>query len=169
MSAASTSPRAVRDAQTIVIERMFDAPREMVYEAWTNPRFLVAWYAPRGCTIRFVWIDVRAGGKFHSCIHNPEFGDCWCVGEYLEVARPERIVYSMATADEQGRRIDAARAGHHPDWPAETVVSVTLEDLGGSRTKLTLEQNAPLELAKQTGAYPSWLQMLERLGEHLAG
>jgi uncharacterized protein YndB with AHSA1/START domain len=164
MSAADVSP--ARDAETILIERVFDAPRDLVFEAWTNPKYLVAWFAPRGCTIEFARIDVRPGGRFHSRIHNPAFGDCWCVGEYLEIVRPERIVYSIAIADREGRRIDAARAGHHPDWPAETIVSVTLED-GHGRTRLTLRQNASLALAKQTGAYPSWLQMLDGLREFL--
>ena len=58
--------------------------------------------APRGCTVRIVQIDVRPGGRFHFCIHNPSFGDCWCVGVYREVVRPERIVYSLATADSAG-------------------------------------------------------------------
>ena len=164
MSARSLSHP--RDAENIVIERIFDAPREMVFEAWTKPEYLVAWFAPRDCTIEFPRIDVRPGGGFHSRIRNPAFGDCWCVGEYLDIVRPQRIVYSIAIADGEGQRIDAARAGHHPDWPAETIVSVTLEDLHG-RTRLTLRQNAPLALAKETGAYPSWLEMLDGLGEFL--
>ena len=52
-----------------------------------------------------VSIDVRPGGRFHSCIHNPSFGDCWCVGVYREIVRPERIVYTLATADSEGNEI----------------------------------------------------------------
>lgn len=164
--AAKSSQAAAPEAQTIVIERVFDAPRELVFEAWTSPEYLVAWFAPRGCTIRFKSIDVRPGGRIHSCISNPSFGDCWCVGEYLEIVRPERLVYTLDIANSEGKRISAAEAGHHPDWPEENIVSVTFEEQHG-KTKLTLRQNAPLSLAKQTGAYPSWLQMLDRLGEML--
>ena len=166
MSARSRDLRAPQDADCIVIERLFDAPRELVFEAWTDPRYLAAWFAPRGCTIRFAHIDVRPGGRFHSCIQNPAFGECWCVGVYQEIVRPELIVYSIALADSLGNKVDSARAGHHPDWPEETIVRVTLEDLGGS-TRLILRQNAPEALARQTGAYPSWLQMLDRLAESL--
>jgi uncharacterized protein YndB with AHSA1/START domain len=155
------------NGRTIFIERMFDAPRELVFEAWTRPDYLLQWYAPHGCTVRFVKIDVRPGGRFHSCIHNPSFGDCWCVGVYKEIVRPERIVYTLATADSAGNEIDPAQAGHDPRWPRETLVTVTLTDVRGS-TRLTLEQNALESLAKQTGAHPSWLQMLDRLAELVA-
>jgi uncharacterized protein YndB with AHSA1/START domain len=155
------------DTGTIRIERIFDAPRERVFEAWTRAEFLLRWYAPQGCTIHFEHIDVRPGGRFHSCIHNPAFGDCWCVGVYREIVRPERIVYTLAIADSAGNEIDPVQAGHDPGWPRETLVRVTLEELGGA-TRLILEQNALESLAKQTGAHPSWLQMLERLAEILA-
>lgn len=149
-------------AGTVRIERVFAAPRELVFEAWTKPEYLLQWYAPRGCTIHFEAIDVRPGGRFHSCIHNPSFGDCWCVGVYREIVRPERIVYTLATADSAGNEIEPAKAGHDPRWPRETLVTVTFEELRGS-TKLTLEQNVPESLAKHTGAHPSWLEMLDRL------
>ena len=161
---ASDDRRDAKDADTMVIVRVFAAPRELVFDAWTKPEQLLAWFAPRDCTICFTRIDVRPGGGFHSCIHNPSFGDCWCVATYLEIVRPERIVYTIAIADSDGNPIDSAKAGHHPDWPEETIVSVTLEDEHGA-TKLTLRQNAPESLARQTGAYPGWLQMLDRLEE----
>jgi len=150
------------DTRTIRIERIFDAPRELVFDAWTKPEYLLRWFAPQGCTIHFEHIDVRPGGRFHSCIYNPSFGDCWCVGVYQEIVRAERIAFSLAIADSAGNEIDAAQGGHDPQWPRETLVRVMLEDLGGS-TRLTLEQNALESLARKTGAYPSWLQMLDRL------
>ena len=159
--------RIADDARTIRIERMFDAPRELVFEAWTRPEQLLQWYAPHGCTIHFEKIDVRPGGRFHSCIHNPKFGDCWCVGVYREIVRPERIVYTLATADSAGNEIEPVQAGHDPRWPRETLVTVTLADVRGA-TLLTLEQNALESLAKKTGAHPSWLQMLDRLDELVA-
>ena len=167
MHSGSGSPRSKAAPETIRIERVFDAPRELVFEAWTNPEHLLAWFAPRGCTISYPQIDVRPGGRFLSRIQNPSFGDCWCVGEYLEVVAPARIVYSIAIADSKGNKIDAAQAGHHPDWPQETIVRVTFEGERG-KTRLILEQNASAALAKQTGAYPSWLQMLDELDRFLA-
>lgn len=166
MSEESETRPVEAGAKTIVITRVFDAPRELVFEAWTRPEYLLRWYAPRGCIIHFSKLDIRPGGAFHSCIHNPVFGDCWCVGVYEEIVRPERIVYTMAIADEHGNRIEPARAGHDPEWPGETRVTVTFDDDRG-KTRLTLRQNVPESLAKRTGAYPSWLEMLDRLADTL--
>jgi uncharacterized protein YndB with AHSA1/START domain len=159
--------RIDEDTRTIRIERMFDAPRELVFDAWTQPEQLMQWYAPRGCTIQLVQLDARPGGRFHWCIRNPSFGDCWCVGAYQEIVRPERIVYTLATADSAGNEIEPVQAGHDPRWPRETLVTVTLADVRGS-TRLTLEQSVLESLAKHTGAHPSWLQMLDRLDEVVA-
>lgn len=159
MSASAADPSA---RGTLVIERSFDAPRELVFDAWTKPEHLLRWFAPHGCSVRFIAIDVRPGGRFHSCIDHPSFGECWAIGTYLEIVRPERIVYTLATADSAGREIDPAQAGHDPRWPRRTRITVTFTDLGGS-TRLTLAQTVEQSLAEQTGAYPSWLEMLDRL------
>jgi uncharacterized protein YndB with AHSA1/START domain len=159
--------RIAEDTRTIRIERRFDAPRELVFDAWTQPEYLLQWYAPRGCTLTLVQLDARPGGRFHFCIHNPSFGDCWCVGVYQEIVRPERIVYTLATADRAGKQIEPVQAGHDPRWPRETLVTVSFAEVRGS-TRLTLEQNVLESLAKHTGAHPSWLQMLDRLGEVVA-
>jgi uncharacterized protein YndB with AHSA1/START domain len=159
--------RIADDTRTLRIERRFDAPRELVFDAWTRPEQLMRWYAPHGCTIQLVKLEARPGGRFHWCIRNPSFGDCWCVGVYQEIVRPERIVYTLATADSAGNEIEPAQAGHDPRWPRESLVTVMLADVRGS-TLLTLEQNVLESLAKHTGAHPSWLQMLERLDEIVA-
>ena len=151
--------------RTVVISRVFDAPRELVFEAWTTPECLLRWFAPHGCAFHIERIDVRPGGGFHSCIRDGAF-ECWCVGSYQEIVRPERLVYTLAIADRQGNKVAAAAAGHDERWPQETLLTVTFEELDG-KTRLTLRQNVSEALAKQTGAYPSWLEMLERLEELL--
>lgn len=158
-------PRDSGAERTIRIERTFDAPRELVFDAWTNPKYLLRWFAPGGCSLRFLSIDVRRGGTFHSCISDPSF-ECWCVGTYLEISRPERLVYTMAVADRHGNKIASVAAGHDSQWPSETTVVVTFEEVDG-KTRLTLQQNVSEALARKTGAYPSWLNMLDRLNELL--
>ncbi len=157
-----TSTLAEQDGE-IVITRFFDAPRELVWRAWTDPARLASWHAPNGCTIEFPELDLREGGRFRSCIRTPDGVNCWCSGVYRELLAPERLIYSIRLTDEQGYPLGAEGAGKDPDWPAETVVTVTLaEEAGG--TRLTLHQTAPLSVAKRTGAYGSWLQMLDNLG-----
>lgn len=151
--------------RTVVISRVFDAPRELVFEAWTAPELLVRWFAPHGCSFHIERIDVRPGGGFHSCIRDGSF-ECWCVAEYRQIARPERLVYTLAIADPQGNKVAPADAGHDSRWPAETVLEVAFAEHDGG-TELTLHQDVSEALAKQTGAYPSWLEMLERLDDLL--
>ncbi len=150
----------------VVITRVLNAPRELVFKAFTDPKHLVRWYAPVGCTLHIASFDAREGGAFHTCIRSTQHHDCWCKGIFLEVAEPKRLVYTMAVADEQGNLVSPADAGMDPEWPAETVLTITFEEHDGS-TKVTLHQTALESVAKRTGAYPSWLQMLDNLEEEL--
>lgn len=154
------------DEPQVVITRIFDAPRELVFRAWTDPEHLVQWYAPLGCSIEYRQIEIRERGTFHSCIRTPDGFHCWCVGEYQEIVVPEKIVCTMAIANADGDRIQPVDAGHDPDWPAETVLTVTFAEQNG-KTKLTLHQNVRESVAKRTGALPSWNQMLDRLAAKL--
>lgn len=144
----------------VVITRIFNAPRELVFAAWSDPEQLANWHAPQGCSIEFEKLDFRTGGDFVSVLTTPQGVGCHCKGTYLEIVEPERIVYSLGF-------LYGPPAGMDPDWPAETVVTVTFEN-EGSGTKLTLHQTVSEALAKRTGAYPSWLQMLDRLEEVVA-
>ncbi len=148
--------------EEVFIEEIFNASAEKVFGAWTDSKKLLKWFAPEGCSIHFKKIDVRKGGQFHSCISSPQFGDCWCVGEYKDVVPNKRIVFTMINADQYGNPINPATIGMDPDWPGETLVTVTLIEENG-KTKLQLRQTVLQELAKKTGAYPSWLQMLNNM------
>jgi uncharacterized protein YndB with AHSA1/START domain len=151
----------------LVITRTFDATREQVFDMWTNRERLEHWYAPSGCTISFPKLDVRQGGQFHSCIRTPDGHDCWCVGVYQDIVWPERLVFTLASADALGNRVAPEDAGMHPDWPAEMIVTVTFTEQNG-KTVMTLHQTVPEALAKATGAYPSWISMLDRLETEIA-
>lgn len=146
----------------VLIEETFNAGIERVFAAWTDPEKLMKWYAPESCTIRFKKIEVETGGQFHSCISNPQYGDCWCIGEYKEVLPHSKIVFTMINADESGNPVNPADVGMDPDWPGETLVTVLLTEENG-KTKLQLRQTVSQELAMRTGAYPSWLQMLSNM------
>lgn len=157
-----TNPAEEATDREVQITRTFDAPRELVWRAWADLDHLKNWHAPQGCEIEFTRFEFREGGGFLSCIRNPAFGECWCLGTYLEIVEPERIVYKMAMADAEGNLIDPVAAGHDSEWPAETILTLTFTEEDG-KTVLSLHQTVSEELAKRTGAYPSWLQMLDRL------
>lgn len=150
----------------VCITKVFNATRDRVFKAWTDPELLKQWFAPEGCTIFYTEIDIRVGGRYHSCIDNPAFGKCWCIGEYKEIIVPEKIVFTMINADEDGNPIAPSAIGMDKDWPGETLVSITLTENDG-KTTLTLRQNVSETLARKTGAYPSWLQMLSHINDVL--
>lgn len=154
------------NSNEVFIEEIIDATPARVFSAWTDPEKLLKWYAPEGCTIFFKTINIETGGQFHSCISNPEFGDCWCVGEYKQIVPDSKIVFTMNIADEKGNQIKPTEAGMDPNWPEETLVTVLLTEEKG-KTKLQLYQTVSQELAKKTGAYPSWLQMFTNLQKML--
>ncbi|MES2453918.1 MAG: SRPBCC domain-containing protein [Bacteroidota bacterium] len=146
----------------LFITHLFDAPREIVFRAWTDPEQLVHWYAPDGCSIEFKAIDVREGGYFHSCIHDPVHGPCWVKGNYLEVVPDQKLVLTMVMSNEAGDSISSVDAGKTEDWPEEQVTTVTFESIG-MQTKVSIHQTVSEEEAKKTGAYQSWIKMFNKL------
>lgn len=163
---ANEQATVASDQRQVSITRFFDAPRHLVFQAWTTRESLERWYAPQGCTIEFHKLDFRPGGSYHSCIRSPAGHACWCIGEYREIVAPERIVMTMAIADQHGNPMSPIAVGMDPEWPSETVLTVTFSEQSG-KTRLLLEQTVLESLAKRTGAHPSWLQMLDRLAEEL--
>jgi uncharacterized protein YndB with AHSA1/START domain len=158
--------RKLHDA-LLCIEQTFEAPREQIFDAWVQRDLLEEWFAPDGCTLHIARLDVREGGGYHWCIKNPSFGECWTIGSYLEVRRPERLVFTATIADPEGIPRAPESQGHDPTWPRDTTIRVTFTERAG-RTLMTLEQGVNEQLAKRTGAHPSWLQMLDRLRRQLA-
>jgi len=154
------------DNRLVTITRTLDAPRELVFRMWTRPELLTRWYAPRRCRLEVLHFDFRENGEFRYRILEPDGSGCLCSAIFTKIVPSERIVYTMCFADEQGRFVTAKSVGADPDWPDRTVVTVTFVEKDG-RTTMTLHQTVPESVAKRTGAYPSWLEMLDRLSEEL--
>lgn len=126
-------------AGDVVLTRIFDAPRELMWRAWTEPEHLMRWWGPEYFTSPACQVDLRVGGHYLFCMRAPDGQDFWSTGVYQEIVEPERLVYTDSFADADGNVVPAAHYGMPGDWPAALLVTVTLEDLGG-KTKLTLRQ-----------------------------
>lgn len=119
----STSPDAV------MIERMIEAPADLVWRMWTVPGHLRAWFGPDGVTIPVANLDVRVGGTRLVCMEmaTPDGPmQMWFTGKYSEVVENERLVYTESMSDEHGD-VSGTIGGH----PTTTEVRVELEDIGG--------------------------------------
>ncbi|MFZ2540259.1 MAG: SRPBCC domain-containing protein [Gallionella sp.] len=151
----------------MVITRTFDAPRELVWKAWTEPGHLMRWWAPKGCTTPFCKVDLRPGGKFHYCMRLPEGRDIYGIGIYREIVAPARLVYTDSFADAQGNPVPPAHYGMSASHPAETLVTVSFEEHEG-KTRLTLRHAIPVSVEERAGTEQGWSEMLDRLAEDLA-
>lgn len=153
----------VDDQQRMVITRVFDAPRELVWKAWTGPKYVMQWWGPKGFTAPVCKIDFREGGKFLCCMRTPDGQDFWNAGEYHEIVLHERIVSSMYFSDSEGNKIEPAELGIEHE-AVEGAHDITLfEDLGNGQTRLTFIGNEPMESAKDSGQLEGWIQILDKL------
>ena len=154
------------DEKELLISHLFDAPRDVVFNAWIDPDQLKHWYAPDGCSIEFKSIDVKTGGHFHYCILDPIHGPCWIIGTYLEIIQDQKLVFTMVMSNEAGEAVSSVANGKVEDWPERHVATVTFESIG-ERTKMVIHQTVAEEKAKETGAYQSWVKMFNILNQLL--
>ena len=156
------------EAERMVITRVFEAPRALVWKAWTDPKYAMQWWGPKDFTVPFCEMDFRVGGKFLICMKAPDGQEFWNGGEYHEIVPYEKIVSSMYFADAKGNKIQPAHYGLEHE-SIDDVYDVTLfEDVGNGRTKLTLIGNETMENATKSGQVEGWNQILDKLAAVVA-
>jgi len=140
--------------KVLLLKRTFDAPRSVVFKAWTEPKHVMRWWGPHGFEVISCEMDVRAGGTWRVHMRGPQGQDDRQHLVYREIVEPERIVFSYAFEDASGK------PGH------ETTVTVTFEEFG-DKTTLTLHQ-AIFESADMRNAHVSgWGDALDHFAEYL--
>ncbi|MFT4172622.1 MAG: SRPBCC domain-containing protein [Rhodocyclaceae bacterium] len=146
----------------IILSRELDAPRTLVFEAWSRPEHIVHWWGPHGFTNGHCEVDLRAGGRFRLDMTGPDGNRYRCEGIYEEVSRPERIVY-RGMADDR-----------HPcgaGLPPHSRVTVSFDELPQGRTRLTVLARLPNAEARAAtiggGFEAGWRDSFERLDQHL--
>lgn len=139
----------------LVVTRILDVPRELVFKAWTEPDRAIRWWGPRGFATAHYELDFRPDGAYRVCMRSPEGTEHWQRGVCREVVEPERLVFTFAWEDSEGK------PGH------ETVVTVTLAEFG-AKTKLTLHQAVFETVTARDLHQGGWASALECLAEYLA-
>ena len=163
---ATRTDRGSTDTTTIyseggelTYERIFQAPREAVWRANTDPELIPRWWGPRGTTTRVAEMDVRPGGKWRFISTKPDREDVEFYGEYLEVVEPERIKWTFM--------FDVEGLG-----PAGGPETLTLEDLGDGRTQMRavshMGSEETIDAALATGMTKGAIETWDRLEELLA-
>jgi uncharacterized protein YndB with AHSA1/START domain len=136
--------------------RVFDAPRSLVFAAWTDAEHLDRWAAaPMGFTVTTEESVIRAGGTFRLTMHAPDGSDHRLQGVYKEVTPPERLVFTHCWVDADGKP------------GPETLVTMTFADRG-DRTELTLRQTGFKSVESRDGHNVGWTSTFDRLAQYLA-
>lgn len=169
---AKNEPLHESTERELVITRIFNAPRKLVWKAWTEPEHFMHWWGPKNFTCPVCKIDFRVGGKYLYCMRgvvspDGKLADYWSTGVYREIVPMERIVYTDSFADEKGNVVPASHYGMPGDnWELECMVTITFEDLGG-KTKMTLRHvGIPAgTMSDMTNA--GWNESFDKLGESL--
>jgi uncharacterized protein YndB with AHSA1/START domain len=149
------APRSKIADRTLTLERVFDAPVDLVWRCWTEKEHLEQWSRPRGFTIPKSEGGLGVGGKWHVTMRTPDGHELGLGGEYREIVPLKRLVMTHAWDDESGK------PGH------QTIVAVTFEALG-QRTKVTLVQTGFDSDESRNGHEGGWRECFDILAEHLA-
>ena len=152
----SAANSAISKPLELTITRTFDAPRELIYQLFTEPAHIMRWMGPHDFEARSFTQDARVGGKWRGMLHPLEGGrDLWQGGTFLEVEPPSRVSYTFAWDDENGR-------------PSEETI-VTLDfDAQGNRTKLTFHQTGFTSAGERDGHHGGWSETFDKFEEYLA-
>lgn len=160
-------PSTEATAQELVITREFDAPRALVFKAWTEPERLMRWWGPADFTAPAATIDFRVGGKYLFCMRGPDGKDYWSTGTYQEIVEPERIVCTDSFADADGNVVSPTAYGMGADFPDQQRITITFEEVAG-RTRMTLHHAGMPKGEMREMAEMGWNQSFDKLAASLA-
>lgn len=150
----------------LVITRIIDAPRKLVWEAWTDPKHVQRWWGPQGFTASVCKNEFRVGGSYLYCMRSPEGQDYWNTGVFREIIPFERLVYTDSFSDADGNIVSPTHYGMGSDFPLETLITVTFEDLDG-KTRLILQQmGIPVSIDSEN-AKQGWNEAFDKLADIL--
>jgi uncharacterized protein YndB with AHSA1/START domain len=170
--AARHSPGTAADELAFIITRVFDAPRESVWKAFTEPDRMKHWWGPKGFTVVAASMDLRPGGIYHYGLRAPDGSTMWGKFVYREIVRPERIFLVNSFSDEAG---NLTRHPMSPTWPLEMLSTFLFAEEQG-RTTFTIKW-VPLNAdetecktfdAARLGMQQGWTGTLDQLAEYLA-
>jgi uncharacterized protein YndB with AHSA1/START domain len=144
------------DDRELVITRIFDAPRELVFQAWTDPQRMLQWMGPRSHPARLMEMDARPGGAWRGCLDAADgSGELWQSGTCWEIVPPERVVFTFAWHTADGTR------------GAEQLVTIVFAAVG-DKTRMTFRQSPFQTVESRDGHVLGWHSAFDRFDDYLA-
>ncbi|HSR32122.1 MAG TPA: SRPBCC domain-containing protein [Anaerolineae bacterium] len=158
------------ERQELMVTREFDAPRERVWQAWTDPEMVQRWYGPEGFTAPSIKIDLKVGGKYIWAMRGPAGTPMdrvmYIAGVYQEIVPNEKLAVAEYMSDENGNAMQS------PGGPAQMTYQVRFEEAGKGRTKLSIVYPKPATDAEyqamlKGGMLEGWNSSLNKLAHSL--
>jgi len=153
--AERSSVAAAKVEWELVITRVFDAPRELVFKAWSEPERVMQWLGPKGFTALEFEMNPRPGGGWHARMRSPDGAVYANRGIVHEVVEPDRLVFGFAWEDES------------VGFGSETRVTISFAEVGG-KTEMTFSQTGFASAEDRDGHREGWSESFDKLAEYLA-
>lgn len=148
---------AVVKDREFTITRSFNAPRDLVWKAWSEPQRLAQWWGPKGCKLEVRTLEFKPGGIFHYGMHMGQ-GMWWGRFVYREIEKPERIVFVSSFSDEVG---GITRAPFSATWPLEVLNNLTLTEENG-KTSVSLRGGPINPTAEERAFYEGMFESMQQ-------
>ena len=162
----------MKSEKGIAVERVFKAPPELVWRAWTEPRIIRHWWGPEGFSAPSIKVDVRAGGKYIFAMHGPAGSewdkDIYSAGVYKEIVPPKKMVVTDYFSDGEGNMMEPAAYGQEAGFPKAMEATVLFEKTPGGGTLLSIIYTKParkeeMEAVQKSGMKEGWKSSLNKL------
>jgi uncharacterized protein YndB with AHSA1/START domain len=156
-----------------ILSREFDAPRDLVWKAFTEAERMKHWWGPKGFTVIASKMDFRPGGTYHYGMKAPDGSPIWGKMRYREIVAPEKMVFINSFSDEAG---GITRHPMSPTWPLEMLTIFTFEELPGGKTKFTVTWRPHNATAEEQATFDAghnsmrggWTGTMDQLEAYLA-
>ncbi len=151
----------------LIVSHLYEAPIQLVFNAWTHPEHLMKWWAPKNFTTSYCSVDLKIGGLFRYCMYSPDGVHIWGKGVYTEINAPFRLAYLDCFTDKDGNDVAPAYYGMKLDVIQISKVEIDFTEHNNKTTvKISYsnlaEQGNEREMAKQ-----GWQEMLDMLANYL--
>ena len=157
---------ATSEAAVQTLTRIFDAPRALVWKAWTSPEHVMKWWGPKGFTSPVCRIDLRVGGHFTYSMKSPDGQVGYNGGEFREIIAFKKIVWLWYFSDADGNRVSPAQYGFPEEDREGNLDTILFEDYGSGQTKLTYLRNDPTATKEERdGVAEGYDQIFDKLAE----
>lgn len=151
---------------SLIINRSFDAPKDIVFKYWSEPEYFKQWWGPQDFTCPVCEMDFKVWWTYLNCMRSPQWDNFWNTWKYTEIIPWERIANTDCFADENWNIVHSSHYGMAWDWPMELLVTTTFEELDW-KTKVTIFQEwLPIEMHEDCKVW--WNQSLDKLEKILS-